>query len=420
LEGETLYDLLSKLTILSSGEDYMKRPKIVSLLLVVSFLSLLFLAPLPGRAQEATPTPAVQPTVQPLLIYTAYPSLIIGFGETVDVPLKVRGSTPQTVKLDVLNLPQGWTATFRGGSQIVDAVFLDGQSEASVDLRLEPPADVKAGTYNMVVTAAGTTEKSQLPLSFTLKEKLPPGLSLTVDGLPDQQGSPSGPFNYTASLKNEGDVDLVVVLSATQPQNMQVTIQNAGQKVNQIQLPANSTQSLSITAEPLVNLDAGKYPFTVDATAGDVKASLDLTAEVVGTGSLTVTSPDGNLSGQATAGQDSPLKVELSNTGTAPVNGVQLTSTEPTGWTVTFDQTQVAQIPAGQKVDVTAHVKPADNAVAGDYMITVNARPLDSKQASADYRITVRTSTIWGIVGIALIALAVVVVGVAVVRFGRR
>jgi uncharacterized membrane protein len=394
----------------------MNRLRFFSLVAVISIFALLFLAPLPSHAQESTPTA----TVQPLLIYTAYPSLIIGFGETVDVPLKVRGGTLQTVNLEVNNLPQGWTATFRGGSQIVDAVYVDGQNEASVDLRLEPPADVKAGTYDMVVSASGNTEKSQLPLSFTVKEKLPPGLSLTVNGLPTQQGSPSGPFTFTANLKNEGDEDLVVALSATQPQNIQVTIQNAGQTVNQIQLPASETQSLTIKAEPLINLDAGQYPFTVQATAGDVKAELGLTAEVVGQGNLTVTSPDGNLSGQATAGQDNPLKIELSNSGTAPLSGVQLSSSEPTGWSVSFDQTQIAEIPAGQKVDVTAHVKPADNAVAGDYMITINAQPLDSKQESADFRITVHTSTLWGIAGIGLIALAVAVVGVAVVRFGRR
>ncbi len=39
---------------------------------------------------------------------------------------------------------------------------------------------------------------------------------------------------------------------------------------------------------------------------------------------------------------------------------------------------------------------------------------------TAEFRITVRTSTLWGVAGIALIALAVGVVGLAVVRFGRR
>ena len=48
------------------------------------------------------------------------------------------------------------------------------------------------------------------------------------------------------------------------------------------------------------------------------------------------------------------------------------------------------------------------------------AQPQDGAAKTADFRITVMTSTLWGIVGVGLIAVAVVVVGLAVMRFGRR
>ena len=114
------------------------------------------------------------------------------------------------------------------------------------------------------------------------------------------------------------------------------------------------------------------------------------------------------------------MKLTLSNTGTAPLRGIELSSSEPSGWSVTFDQAQIVEIPAGQRVEVTARIRPPEKAVAGDYMITINARPLDHKAASAEFRITVRTSTLWGVAGVGLIALAVGVVGIAVARFGRR
>lgn len=53
-------------------------------------------------------------------------------------------------------------------------------------------------------------------------------------------------------------------------------------------------------------------------------------------------------------------------------------------------------------------------------MITARVRSDGGVSKSADFRITVLTSTLWGVVGIALIAVAVMVVGLAVVRFGRR
>jgi uncharacterized membrane protein len=53
-------------------------------------------------------------------------------------------------------------------------------------------------------------------------------------------------------------------------------------------------------------------------------------------------------------------------------------------------------------------------------MLTFRAQPNEGTAKSADFRITVQTSTLWGIAGIGLIAVAVVIVGLAVVRFGRR
>ena len=394
----------------------MKRTKILSLFGLLLIVALLFPAPISALAQGQTDST----DTQQLAIYTQYPSQMIGIGEVVSMPLKLHAGTAQTVKLEVSNLPDGWNASFRGGSRLVDAVYVDGVNEAQVDLRLEPPADVKAGKYELKITATGASQKAELTLDFTVQEKLPPRLSMTVDGLPSKRGTPSATVTFNATIKNEGGEDLLVTLSASQPDNIQVTVQNNGQDVTELQLAANETKNLTVKADPLVNLEAGKYPFTVQAVAGDVKAELDLGVEVVGEGKLTVSSPDGRLSSQAYAGQDNPLKIELTNDGTAPLRGIELTSTEPNGWSITFDTPQIAEIPAGQKVDVTARVKPADKAVAGDYQVTINARPVDSKMESADFRITVSTSTLWGVAGIGLIALSVAVVGGAVFRFGRR
>jgi uncharacterized membrane protein len=87
---------------------------------------------------------------------------------------------------------------------------------------------------------------------------------------------------------------------------------------------------------------------------------------------------------------------------------------------VEFDPERIDEIPTGQQVEVTMKVRPSEQAIAGDYMITVRARPEDGATESAEFRITVKTSTMWGLVGVALIAVAVFVVALAVMRFGRR
>jgi uncharacterized membrane protein len=165
---------------------------------------------------------------------------------------------------------------------------------------------------------------------------------------------------------------------------------------------------------------ADSYPINVLAQGGDVQANTTLTADVTGESRLTVSAPDGRLSGEAYIGQKTPIKLVVQNTGSAPSQNIALSASAPAGWKVDFEPKQIDQVPNGQQVEVTANIQPNDQAIAGDYVVTVQAKPEDGASQSADFRITVLTSTLWGIAGIGLIAVAVAVVGLAVVRFGRR
>jgi len=62
---------------------------------------------------------------------------------------------------------------------------------------------------------------------------------------------------------------------------------------------------------------------------------------------------------------------------------------------------------------------PGNKAIAGDYMVNVSANGGGASDSS-DYRVTVTTSTMWGAAGLGVIAAAVIVLGFAVSRYGRR
>jgi uncharacterized membrane protein len=64
-------------------------------------------------------------------------------------------------------------------------------------------------------------------------------------------------------------------------------------------------------------------------------------------------------------------------------------------------------------------VTPSERAVAGDYMVTLRAAGGPVSE-DVQFRTTVRTSTLWGVAGLGAIAAAVLVLGVAVMRYGRR
>lgn len=361
-------------------------------------------------------------STQALTIFTAYPAQEIALGESVAFDLKLRGGDAlQIVRLSVENLPEGWTATFRGGGKVIEAAYVDPQAEddTSVQLNLAPPKEVAANTYRFSVLAASEREQARLPIELTVKEKLPPSLAFTV-AQPTIQGTPETTFSYNATLKNEGDEDLTVNLIAQAPQGFQVNFKLAGQQVTNVPLTASESKSLTIEAKAFDRVAADTYQFDVQAQSDKAQAETSLVAYVVGQPQLAMTAPDGRLSGEAYVGNTTPFKLLLQNSGSAPARNIKLSASPPSGWSVTFTPEQIPEVPSGGQVEVTADIKPTDQAVAGDYMVSMSAQPEGSSSRSVDFRITVLTSTLWGIVGVALIAVAVVVVGLAVMRFGRR
>lgn len=396
---------------------------------IVVFMSITLLTALigipPALAEEgkAPATPPAQVPADPpgLTLYTRYPAQEAAIGETVTFGLTLRdGTAPEIVRLNFQDLPEGWTASFRGGGRVVEAAYVEPANDATVDLKVEPPKDVKAGSYKfMVIAQDDAKEQVKLPIELTIKDKLPPTMGFDIE-LPTLIGTPDTTFRYNATLKNEGDADLSVNLLADAPKEFQVSFKLNSQDVTSIPLAANETKHLSIEAKAFSDIEAGDYPIKVTVQGGETQAEASLTAKVTGQSELSVSAPDGRLSAQAYVGGITPIKLVVQNTGSAPARTIALSASQPAGWKVDFDPKQIDEIPSGQQVEVTANIQPTDQAVAGDYVVTMKAQPQDGAAKSADFRITVLTSTLWGIVGVGLIAVAVAVVGVAVSRFGRR
>ncbi len=370
-----------------------------------------------------TPTPLLAQGESPLSVYTRFPAQVIEAGKTVTIDLTIgnEGNKPLIVHLEAKNLPEGWKATFRGLGRIVKAVYVKPKDDASVSLRLEQPADVKAGTYHIIVVATSGTYRAELPLELTVQEKLPPRLKLDVE-LPILRGTPNTNFRFEATLRNEGDQDLTVNLEAQAPEGFQVVFKPSfgTQEITSLPLKANESKRLNIEVKVPRQTPAGRYPIHVRAVGGDAEAAVDLAVEVTGLPELSVTAPEGRLTANAYVGKETPLDIIIQNLGTANARNIELSATKPAGWKVEFDPKHIDDLPPGQQIKVTAKIRPSDKAIAGDYMVTIRASADGGVFDSTDFRITVLTSTMWGIVGIALIAIAVLIVALAVMRFGRR
>ena len=115
-----------------------------------------------------------------------------------------------------------------------------------------------------------------------------------------------------------------------------------------------------------------------------------------------MSTPSGLLSFDAYANQESAVQLTLTNLGNTDLTNVNLTSSAPTGWTVRFANETIDVIEAGATVETTAYITPGENAMSGDYLTTISAADSNTSD-SAEFRVTVKTETTGGIVGIAAI-----------------
>lgn len=364
--------------------------------------------------------------VSALTVSTTYPSVQVDPGGTVDLPILVQSPTPQTVALSVTGAPDGWTTTFRGGGFIVSSISTTGNvaSPPPNDLKLhvEVADGAAAQTYNLTVHAQGSDgSTADLPITLTVGNVEGEGVSMDTT-VPAKAATIGSTTTFDLTLHNDTASDLtfsVTVPDAPSGWTITATPSNDADP-NSFTVTGGDTDSISVTAISPDTADAGDVTFTVVASAGDQNtAQTQLGIRLTGSDSLSLTSQSGTLNTTASAGTAKDFSVVVTNTGSSTLNNITLNSTPPTDWTVTYDPPSIAQLQPNTQQTVVAHILAPSSAVAGDYVVTLSSSS-GTATDSVDIRTTVETSTLWGYVGIGLIALVVIALLVVFRRYGRR
>lgn len=385
---------------------------------LLALLALLAFPLVGAPAQAADP-----PGVKGLFLLTDYPSQTVRAGEVTTIRVKVNnaGLMPEPLALSLAGVPAGWKVDILGGGQPVGSVMAGVNQDVTVQLRVEVPKDAKPGSQDIVLSAKGQQfQQATLPLTLTVGTEAPAKLSLK-SRLPSLRGTPRSAFEYTLTVGNDSGKDLTVALSAQGPANFQSTFTEGfgSNEISSIPIEAGQTKDIKLKVTPPRDVKAGDYPVLVKVAAEGATAELRVTLQVSGQGRLALSTKDGRLSGEAEVGKASAFTVFVGNDGTAPIEDVEMTGTVPANWKVEFNPKTIPSVAPNDKKEVQVLVTPADKAIAGDYVATFRANGR-GEQASADFRITVTTSTLWGLVGVGIIAVALLVLLGAVARFGRR
>lgn len=358
-----------------------------------------------------------------LELYTDYPGMSVKAGDSQSISMYISNETGSNIdaSLNIVSIPEGWIGYFSGNGSQISRVHIQNGSEAPVAFNLQIPDDAQEGSYTVQLQADSDSGFSDVQeLTFDIQE-IQYGQGSFEAEYPEQEGASGTTFSFNATLINNGASDQSYSLSAQAPAGWQVSFRPSGEstQVASIEVPSSTSQGLTVNVVPPENIEAGDYTIPLNAISAGDSLSTELKVTITGTYALELSAPNGLLSFDAHANKESDVTLTVTNNSNVDLQNLTLTSSAPSGWTVTFDTSSIDVLEAGASQEITAHVKPGSSAMTGDYVtsFTVSCSEISD---SADFRVSVKTETIWGVVAILIIMALLAGVGAVFKKYGRR
>jgi uncharacterized membrane protein len=361
-----------------------------------------------------------------IILYTPYTGLSVTPGEGINYDIDVINNSRliQNLSFKVKGLPAGWDYNISSGGKSIEKLAIKSkdfknENDKSLDLEVNVPLKIEKGNYHFTVIA--TTDDGQtfqLPLAVKIAEKGIFETEFTVEQN-NMEGYSDSTFSYDTTLRNRTAEKQHYALKADAPQGWDVRFKEAGSYVTSVTIDSGESKTIDVKVEPAVNVKADNYAITVEANSGTTAKKINLEAVIKGKYGLDLTTPSGRLSQQIVAGKSKELNLKIKNTGTITLRDIKLSATTPSNWSVDFEKDKITKLEAGESTTVSATVKASDQAIAGDYQLSIKTNTPEAT-AAADFRITVKTSLIWGWVGILIILAVILVIFYFVKKYGRR
>lgn len=372
---------------------------------------------LPAFAQEAPVAPVTTPTS--LSISSPYVGVAVKPGDSATFELTVASPPGDRVGFSVNGLPDGWDGELRGGGFVVDEVQVGDTGIVTLELQVDVPAETEEGNYEMSVDATGGGGADSLELSIRVAASVGGDVSMTTD-FPALRGPADSTYTFDLAIANNTPQEIQFGLSANGPEGWVTEIKPSGAaQASTVTVAAGATAQVTVDVDPPDAAAAGDYLITARAEGSGLSTETELGVQITGSFAIDVATLNEALNVTVKGEQPTDLPLVVTNTGTAPLVGVSMTATPPQGWDVGFDLSTIEQLGPGQSVQVVATITPSGDAINGDYAITFTSSVAEASDG-IDVRTTVETSAFWGLVGIAVIVVALVGLSMVFRRYGRR
>lgn len=354
---------------------------------------------------------------------TPYPGLTVKAGDSLDFDLDFSNGSGSGINaaLSVVSIPEGWSGYFEGGGSEISHVYVKtGDTDAAAAFCLDIPAEAEQGTYTVTLRASGGGLTSSLTLTLTVAQEESGGSALTTE-YAQQEGSAGTSFSFSTTIQNNTSKEQNYSFSSNAPTGWTVTFMPSGEstQVAAVTVDARGSQTMDVTVTPPNGVEAGTYTIPISAISASENLSGELTVTIIGTYALDLSTPSGRLSFDANANKQTSLTVSLTNSGNVDLQNINLSSSAPDGWTVEFAESSVDVLEAGATKELTVYVTPSEEALSGDYALVLTATNSETSD-SAEFRVSVKTETVWGVVGVLLILAAAGGLAWVFRKYGRR
>jgi uncharacterized membrane protein len=181
----------------------------------------------------------------------------------------LRNSTAEKLLYTIMaESPAGWNVIFRYNGQQVTSVEVNENSNASINIEIDPPDMIEAGTYRVPIHATNNSSSADLVLEAVIKGSY--GMELTTPtGLLSAGITAGDQKRLELVIRNTGSAELKgVQLTAANPVNWEVTFDP--KKIDMIE--SGKSAQVFATVKAAKNAIAGDYVTDIEARTTEIRA----------------------------------------------------------------------------------------------------------------------------------------------------
>jgi uncharacterized membrane protein len=344
----------------------------------------------------------------------------------MDITVRNGGRQDEYVDLDLSAVPKGWKAQIKAYRFAVTRVHVKSDSTKTLTLRAEPEEGTGPGDYLFAIDAQ--TEDGKLTSSGKLtitvkpkeKEKTARGVKITTS-YPVLRGPTDAKFEFSLELDSKLEQEATFNLSAEGPKNWDISFKPAYEEklISSLRVKGGQNETMAVVLQPPPTAQPGQYPIKVKVKSERAEAEADLMVLLTGTYKLEVGTATGMLSLTAQQGKAANLSFYVKNSGSATQKNVRFVSTKPENWEVAFKPESVPALAPADIKQIEVTVIPAEEALVGDYAVSLSVEG-EKTTKDMDLRVTVKSSTAWGWIGLGVIIVVIAGLVFLFVRTGRE